>query len=781
MLTKLRFLTPVLCLSLLISSLVPRPVWALYTLTLDEARALENLGVSEAELRAHVMRGDVASLKQRLNDTPISMEGASEVRENIRHRGQEFADEAEGRGRAELDELRSKLDRERSRAERELKEVSEGVRDDAENLVMGYAASTVSLIMLAVFAPQVIMACRTKPSALVYGGTAAIYLARELRNSMKFKAKALSEIEYVEVNLDTSKGIGANVETSKRAFNLQFDLMERYIGFLDRAVKSIEEKARSAKMASYGFFAASATAAVETFAFDAGACVEAATTGPSPQETTSFHSLPSSFFHSAERRIEQAQDLGQALAVYYDLEDAIKRGSSSSLSTDDYGKLAQSLNEIELNEELRSALLWAVRGLRDLVFPSAHAEIQVRRYEVSSDLKRREANFAMDVDKVLAILVGGASFAASYFLPSYNLMLRKIVSSGAGRAVVFGAHGGIALAASKQFEESGESMKHKLGRLKNLLEEARSLGNSGFSLIEDALNYEELRKVADELGIDGRLDEASLNDIEEALKKRGLEERLEEAMPELEAGEDFLKNLTSGLSKLFFSEAHAQASQQSNFRLACYQAEACTAPPMPRFQHQALAPLNQVVRDYQAYGQAVYSAQERDLSPFEQRLDQQEQRINQYRQQVYQLTNQHIQRRGGSAINFAQQEARERQQFEEVVKKSLRPGLSDQVVAMVSPRVSPTVQRAASTSPAEQRGTSVEATRTSSRGEISALDYNVLMGLINRLERVIASSDSLSSGESYWPLHPVGVSLFDVIHLRHRRIFAPLYTAPDED
>jgi hypothetical protein len=772
-------LTTIFALSLVV--ILITPAWSQFNFSADEIRALQNLGVSQQEVRDHVMSGNLAPLREKLSQAPISdqsaaMPSAPPSKAELEQMAREVVVQAENELRGKVAEFEAELDRQRKRATDELKAVADGVEGDVEDMIMGYAASTVSLIMLATFAPQVVMVCKTKPSALLYAGTGAIYLTREIANSMKFKAKALSEIEYVEVNLDTTKGLASNAQTARRAFNLQFELLERYIGFLDKAIKSIHEKAKNAKMASIGFFAASGVAAAETFAFDAGACISGEPGAP----PASGWLPPRDKF---EERIAKSSTLLEAF-VLYDQFEREARGESSSMSLSEYEELAKLLSNVPTDYDLRPFLAHAVRALSSFVIAPVHAseEITIRRHEVSSDLRRRGANFAMDVDKVLAILIGGASVTASFFIGPYQAMLQKLASSGTARAIIFGAHGAIALAASMQFEESAKAMDERIKRLRALLEEARSMGNTGFAMIEEALNSEELKKISGQLGLDKNLSEMSLKDIEQSLKDSPLREEIEDSIPDVEIPEDILRRLQGRLMidrvfSLFVSPVYAQDRQSVRPQLGCYDPASCRPLPVPQFRQSALTPLNSVMQDQRAYGQAVYSPQGPDLLPFEQRLLAHENRVSQYRTQIYQAINQQIQSRGGRPIRFDEQERMERRQFEEAVMRSLRAEVSPQVLASLTqrserPRVV-TQQRAQSGVP---RATSLPSTyHSQTAGSISALDYNVLMGLIERLEHTIASSETLSSGEAHWPLHPKHISIFDAIHHRHRQALSPYY------
>lgn len=679
--------------------LLPWQAHGVLTLTADEQAALDKLGVSAGEVRDQVLSGDLTPLKEELDQARERLSSGGDAsslkaeleqrRDNLSARADEVRDNVEGT-------VRERLEQEKKKLERAKDELVDDVMGDAEDVGAGYAASTISLITLAVMAPQVVLVCKTKPSALAYAGTGAIYLIRELRNSMKFRAKALSEIEYVELRLDSSKSVGHNLGVAKEAVNLQFELLQRYKGFLDEAVESIEEKAKSAKMASYGFLAASAIAAAETFAFDAGACLDS---------VVYQESLPSRSLMSF---------LISALVA-----DAIARSP----------------------------------------------EITVKKHELSPELKSRVAKYAMDMDKILALVAGGASFAAAQFFPSYNQMLKKMVSNGTARSIIFAAHGGIAMAASHFFEKSSKSLKEKLGDLQRVIDRGQEIGQDGFQFVEEKLRSNEVRDVMGRLGVNRELSDMSVKEIEEELKTR-VPEEVREALPEeIEGGEELLERLQSGLMSLLINAAWAAPAK--TFQLGCYDPERCAPPPFPSFKGKTLAPLNPAMASLNRYGQAVY--QGASLVDAEAQLESQHQKINSYRSQVWTELNRRHQKQKGQSINFEKMVQAQEREYLQAVEGAIQSH--------------PQVRLSKTTAPAQRQQQQIEEegparsqtiTRTV-RADFSAMDYNILMGLVERLERTVASSGSLQGESEYWPLHPKDVSLFDAIHNRHRQVLAPYF------
>jgi hypothetical protein len=728
----------------------------------EELDALKNLEVSPENLRELYMRGDLGDLKEKLNSVEINDEGLTSLRDDIETRGREEIEAAQA-------ELKDRLESERNKAEAKLKKVADGAMEDAEDMGIGYGASAVSLITMSIFAPQVVMACRLKPSAVVYAGTAAVYLARELKNSMKFRANALSEIEYVEVNLDSSKGISENVDTAKQAFNLQFELINRYKGFMDKAVDSIEEKSKSAKMASYGFFAASAVAAAETFGFDAGAC-----TGG----VTQVFSAPVEKLPVVLHAIDQSSSAAEAYVEYLHFE-RMGRGELSTITLDEFENLKSvfSVTPFDFKSVFKSAAL----ALATVAIPPVSAqEITVKKYELSPQLKQQEAKYLMDVDKIFALVVGGSSLAASQFIPGYRSMLRKIVSSGATRAVVFGANGAVALLASKYFDEAAVSLQKKMQDLQQLLDRGQELGNQGFELIDSFLEGEDAKSLAGQLGIDRGLSDQVVKELEQDLKEKAKDDLMDQLPQDVEVNEDLLKNFTSRtfqfrelLSQLLINSAHARVNQNlGSFRLRCYDAGSCPAPPFPVMSHASFKRLNSFLKDYQNYATLVYATDDNNLSAVEKRIEQQEQTLQQYRAQLYKAINQQMQQKKQQPLSFHQLEKKEQQEILKLVNNSF-----ESKMPVLSP---PREKLESKLRVAEEKNTTKpvpKAIAVHKKGSISALDYNVLMGLIDRLELSMTSAQNAYAHEeqSYWPLHSKETSLFDAIHHRHRQVLSPFY------
>lgn len=164
-----------------------------------------------------------------------------------------------------VDELKNKEDTEKIR-----------LRQDAQKLAGGYLISTVSLFTASLLAPQAIIACKTKPSAVIYAASAALYLSLEMANIKILKASKLAELEVVDdLSIDQDKSLKENAKLVKSKINDQIGYLKSYKKTLDDAFKALKKKARNAKMMSAGFLAASAAAMAEQMELysGGGACV----------------------------------------------------------------------------------------------------------------------------------------------------------------------------------------------------------------------------------------------------------------------------------------------------------------------------------------------------------------------------------------------------------------------------------------------------------------------------------------------------------------------------
>ena len=221
--------------------------------------AVKKLGLSETEIK----NLDTDTLKATLEEKLDAEKDA--LKQEAKEKFQQVVDE---KIEPKLNEMRASVEKEKA----ELKK-------DAIKLGAGYITSTISLFAATLIAPQAIMVCKTKPSAVIYAGSAAVYVLQEMRNIKILKASQLAEIEVVnKIDIDKTKSVKENAKILEAKVDEQIGYIKAYKNTIDHAVSALKKKAKNAKMVSIGFLASSATAAAEQMDWisGGGACVASA-------------------------------------------------------------------------------------------------------------------------------------------------------------------------------------------------------------------------------------------------------------------------------------------------------------------------------------------------------------------------------------------------------------------------------------------------------------------------------------------------------------------------
>lgn len=652
-------------------------------LTAQERSSLDKIGVNREELGQMVQQGDFSELEAKLDQIKIENK------------------DWDKKGKEKVEGLKSKFNEAKDGLESEAQQVQDDLKSEAKGIAQGYAASTLSLIMLAVFAPSVVMACRTKPSALAYAGTAAVYLTRELMNSRKFKASALSEIKYVELKLDKSQSLDSNIQTAKKGLNMQFEFIQSYKKLIDKGLKSLQDKAENAKLASIGFASASAIALTETYAFDAGGCVKS----------------------------------GEPTAPSASVKDAL------------------------------SALFLAKAFAKQAKDP----QVEVKKKMLVKSLKDNKlADLASDSDKILAVLVGGASIAAAIFIPSYAKILNSIVSNGLSRSVVFAAHGLIAFSVYKALSKSSEKLMERSEQLQKLLDKAKSAGNKGLDTLSSKLNSEEVRSTLQQIGVDKSAGEMSPEEIEKLIKgidTEDIEQNFKDKLPSDLPGTSYLRSLT----ELLWPKAHAK-NQQTRVVLRCYSPKRCPAPRFPTFQQSKLKALSALTSNFQKYAREVYSNNLEGSSRARRFLLRNESSVAKLQSRLYRQV---VKRNPAllSGTKAASFDKRVESKAQEILKEmggakglTPRPRESKRMAIVSSGKGKAKKEIQKKDSPSARRRSS-----SGRQQQVNAIDHAVLTGLIERLKH---SQNKLKSANYRIKIiHPKKVDLFEVIHRRYQLIF----------
>lgn len=231
----------------------------LYSLSASELSAIKKLGFTESEISSLDKEALKSALKEKLE---------YQKDEQLKKGKEKLQEVVKEKITPKLEELKTKIEQEK-----------ESLKKDAVKLAGGYLTSTVSLFAATLIAPQAIMVCKTKPSAVIYAGSAAVYVLQEMRNIKILKASQLAEIELVNgYNADKTKSVKENAKILESKVDQQVGYLQAYKGTLVHAVNGLKKKAKNAKMVSIGFLASSAAAAAEQMDWisGGGACIASA-------------------------------------------------------------------------------------------------------------------------------------------------------------------------------------------------------------------------------------------------------------------------------------------------------------------------------------------------------------------------------------------------------------------------------------------------------------------------------------------------------------------------
>ncbi len=457
-----------------------------------EVLAVKKLGLSETEIKN-------LSTDELKNTLEEKLEAQKEVlKEEAKEKFQQVVD---GKIEPKLKEMRAFAEGEKD----ELKK-------DAIKLGAAYITSTISLFAATLIAPQAIMVCKTKPSAVIYAGSAAVYVLQEMRNVKVLKASQLAEIEVVNLDVDKTKSIKENSKMLEQKADEQVGYIKAYKNTIDHAVVALKKKAKNAKVVSAGFLAASAVAAAEQMDWfsGGGACVAEA----SGIEKINFsRDLDTRY----AKLIDEAKSYEDKWARYYEWE-SLKFGSKRALSPVEYEKL-KSVPVTSMM--LKGAMSIIESTLLSSALAQAEAQKDTKKVTVAASLKdNKAADWILDLDK-LGIAGGLATNIVAYMAGWQMGFLKSIIASGTSRAVVFGAQGALAFGAGKLFEDSAMELEKKLARIDLMINDLQKAAKStlGLSFISqsDALRFQ---KLALKMGVnsDKLITEMTLDEAEAYLK-----------------------------------------------------------------------------------------------------------------------------------------------------------------------------------------------------------------------------------------------------------------------
>lgn len=481
----------------------------------EELSVVKKIGLSEDELRSNDNNQLIEKLK-------VKLEAEKEIhQEPIRNK---FQDIVKNSIEPKIEEVKATIEKEK-----------EGLKKDAEKLAIGYLTSTISLFAATLLAPQVIMVCKTKPSAVVYAGTAAIYIFQEMRNMKILKASQLAEMEMVEsVSIDKTKTVKENAKIVEEKLDQQIIYIKAYKNTIDHTIVALKNKAKNAKIVSIGFLAASATAAAEQMDWLSGGGTCA--TSASLEKINFSRDLD----YKYEKLIENAKKTEDKWAYYYEWE-SLKFGINKTLTSREYQSLAKT-------PVTTTILINAMNFIQSNLLASALAVEDSKKVTVAEKLKNNKAaDWIGDLDKLG--IVGGVAVNVVAYMAGWQMnFLKSVIANGTSRSIIFGVQGALAFTAGKLFEDAASNMGVKLQKIENLIDKIQSETKSGIRLMTPSeADARHLKEAANRLGIPSEklISEMNINEATSYIKK--IKEKIETT--DDQEGKAILKKYESELSE----------------------------------------------------------------------------------------------------------------------------------------------------------------------------------------------------------------------------------------
>ncbi|QDK41428.1 hypothetical protein DOM21_08155 [Bacteriovorax stolpii] len=740
--------------------------------------AVKRLGLSETEIK----NLDTDTLKATLEEK-LDVEKEA-LKQEAKEKFQQVVDE---KIEPKLNEMRASVEKEKA----ELKK-------DAIKLGAGYITSTISLFAATLIAPQAIMVCKTKPSAVIYAGSAAIYVLQEMRNIKILKASQLAEIEVVnKIDIDKTKSVKENAKILEAKVDEQVGYIKAYKNTIDHAVSALKKKAKNAKMVSIGFLASSATAAAEQMDWisGGGACVASA-----PASLDQLNFSPKLDARYAQL-IDEAQSAQDKWAYYYEWE-SLKFGVDRTLSWSEYEKLK--------NVPVSSGILKNAMGfIHSTLLSTALAAEDTKKVTVAGSLKdNKAADWIGDLDK-LGIVGGLATNVVAYMAGWQMGFLKSIIASGTSRAITFGAQGALAFTAGKLFGDAATDLEKKLARIERLINDVQAVSKKGINMLvpsdADARRFQE---IAAKIGVpsDKLITEMSINEaqaylktikakaenlddegraliakyeeeITTKLKAKGseLQEKVEEKVEE--KAQEKAEEKTS-LLRFFIPDVQA-ANVAPVYVLtrvkdiSCVDKRSCPPLSFPRGTNPNTKILNQYLGLYENYYQAIKTKNPEQENSAVAALEQYKPVMTSFRDQVFKKG---LEKGRAQNTNYY---AYERAKINEEVDNFARfyAKLSPEDQAEMSARFNPASQDFSA--PQGKKALKIKLKAKINEAEMRILDQLIAkleasevihngpdMSFVER-DRTQDGQDEFNFGNT--SIHPKESGLFDIIHLRYQR------------
>jgi uncharacterized protein YdhG (YjbR/CyaY superfamily) len=311
--------------------------------------------------------------------------------------------------------IQDKANEEINKVKSEANKTVEEVKTEAKKIAAGYVASTISLYAATLLAPEAIMVCKTKPSAMIYAGTSAFYLLQEMMAIKILKASRLGEIEVVDnMELDKNKTVNQNLQNAKDKVSDQAQYLRNYKKTLDDYFKALKKKAQNAKIAGFGFAAASAAAAAEQMDFFTGVSGSCIVSTPNHfidhfvKNAISFF-IPSLFAEEKKgsKKVVLSEDLKNNKAADYagDLDKlGIVGGAATHLIAYMMGYKMTFLQNLMASGTSRAILFGANSALAFIVyklFEDSATKVEAQLKKIDNLINAAEATMNNGVDKLM--------------------------------------------------------------------------------------------------------------------------------------------------------------------------------------------------------------------------------------------------------------------------------------------------------------------------------------------------------------------------------------------
>lgn len=311
--------------------------------------------------------------------------------------------------------IQDKANQEINKVKNEANKTVEEVKTEAKKIAAGYVASTISLYAATLLAPEAIMVCKTKPSAMIYAGTSAYYLLQEMMAIKILKASRLGEIEVVDnFELDKNKTVNQNLQNAKEKVSDQAQYLRNYKKTLDDYFKALKKKAQNAKIAGFGFAAASAAAAAEQMDFFTGVSGSCVVQTPNHYIEYIVKNAVSLFFpislaeeKKGSKKVVLSEDLKNNKAADYvgDLDKlGIVGGAATHLIAYMMGYKMTFLQNLMASGTSRAILFGANSALAFIVyklFEDSATKVEAQLKKIDDLINAAESTMTKSVDKLM--------------------------------------------------------------------------------------------------------------------------------------------------------------------------------------------------------------------------------------------------------------------------------------------------------------------------------------------------------------------------------------------